>query len=88
MKIKKIYYTKNFEHRAKKLPIALKSEIAKRERLFRENPFNPILKTHKLKGKLKNLWSFSTTFKERILFEFVNKDKVLFFDIGGHEIYE
>jgi mRNA-degrading endonuclease YafQ of YafQ-DinJ toxin-antitoxin module len=88
MKIKKIYYTQNFERKAKKLPRILKSEIQNREKLFRDNPFNPILKTHKLKGKLKNFWSFSIAFKQRILFEFVNKNEILFFDIGGHEVYQ
>lgn len=88
MVIKRIYYTKNFAQKAVELPLNLKSEIVKRERIFRKNPFQPILKTHKLKGKLKNLWSFSITFKHRILFEFVSKNEVLFFDVGGHEIYQ
>jgi len=88
MKIKKIYYTKNFERKVRKLPSVLKSEIEKREQLFIEDPFNPTLKTHKLKSRLKNLWTFSISFKQRILFEFVNKNKVLFFDVGGHEIYD
>ena len=27
--------------------------------LFTKDPFNPSLRTHKLSGKLKDLWSFS-----------------------------
>lgn len=87
MKIKKIHYTKNFAKKAARLPSKLKQEVKTREKLFREDPFHPLLKTHKSKGRLKKLWSFSITFKYRILFEFVDKDEVLFFDIGGHEIY-
>lgn len=87
MSIKKIHYTRHFSVKALRLPYDLKSEIDKKETIFRNDPFDPRLKTHKLKGKLKGLWSFSLTFQHRVLFEFVNKNEVLFFDIGGHEIY-
>lgn len=87
MKIKRIYFTKNFAKKADRLPPRLKKQIEKREKIFRTNPFHPNLKTHKLKGKLQDLWSFSLTHSHRILFEFLNDEEVLFFDIGGHEIY-
>lgn len=88
MRIKKIYYTSNFAKKAAKLPPHLKTQIENKEKLFRENPFYPTLKTHQLKGKLKGLWSFSLTYTHRILFEFVGRDEVLFFDVGTHEIYQ
>lgn len=88
MKIKKIYYTTHFAKKAAKLSRNLTKEVNKREQLFRTNPFHPTLKTHKLKGKLKNCYSFSITYSDRILFEFVADDEVLFYDIGGHEIYK
>lgn len=87
MKIKKVYYTKNFAKKASKLPMGLKSEIEEKENLFRRNVFDPSLKTHKLKGKLSNVWSFSITHKYRVLFLFTVKDEVLFFNVGGHEVY-
>lgn len=87
MGIRTIYYTSNFAKQVKKLPHNLTRQISQREEVFRKDPFHPLLKTHKLSGKLKNLWSFSITFHHRILFEFVDKDKVLFIDVGGHEIY-
>ncbi len=87
MHIKKIYYTSNFARKITRLTAELKSEIDKREVIFRMNPFDHRLKTHKLKRKLKNLWAFSITFHHRILFEFVSKNEVLFFDVGDHEIY-
>ena len=36
---------------------------------FQENPFDPSLKTHKLSGKLKELWSFSIEYNQRVIFE-------------------
>lgn len=87
MLITKIYYSSNFAKKASKLSGNLVKEISKREALFRKDPFSPVLKTHKLKGKLKDLWSFSITYKHRILFETLKENEYLFHDIGGHEIY-
>ena len=55
---------------------------------FCQDPFDPILKTHKLSGKLKGLWSFSIEYDCRVIFEFIEDNKALFIDIGSHdEIY-
>lgn len=58
--------------------------------VFINNPFDNTLKTHKLSGKLKNLWSFSIEFDLRVVFYFTNDKpkKVIFVDIGKHdEVY-
>ena len=56
--------------------------------IFKENPFDSQLKTHKLKGKLKDLFSFSIDYDCRIIFSFYENDKVIFEDIGTHdEVY-
>ncbi len=55
---------------------------------FTINPFDPSLKNHKLSGKLKNLWSFSVDYDERVLFYFTEDEKAVFVDIGSHdEVY-
>lgn len=57
-------------------------------RLFVTDPFNPLLKTHKLSGKLKGLWVFSCLYDCRIIFKFIKKEEVLLIDIGSHdEVY-
>lgn len=56
--------------------------------LFSINPFSPRLRTHKLTGKLEGLWSFGIAFDCRVIFKFLNEDKVLLIDIGSHdEVY-
>jgi len=58
--------------------------------IFLKNPFESKLKTHKLSGKLKDLWSFSIEYDVRIVFYFTNDKpkKVIFVDIGTHdEVY-
>lgn len=87
MRITKIYYTPTFQKNLRKISPQDLEEVGQRERLFRENPFDPKLKTHKLKGKLSRYWSFSISYSQRILLRFLNKIEVLFVDIGGHEIY-
>jgi len=87
MKIKKFYYEKDFSKSLKKYSSSEKKRIKDKIQLFLNNPFNPSLKTHKLKGKLKNYWSFSITYNLRILFEFIGSQTVGFIDIGTHEIY-
>ena len=53
--------------------------------LFLENPFNPSLETHKLGGKLKNMWAFSLTHSLRVVFTFVEGNSVVLEDIGSHD---
>ena len=55
---------------------------------FTIDPFDQSLKTHKLSGKLKELWSFSVEYDERVLFYFTEDGNVVFVDIGSHdEVY-
>lgn len=65
-------------------------EFWNRLETFTNEPFNAKLKTHKLSGKLKGLWSFSLEEDLRVIFYFT-KDKppkAIFVDIGSHdEVY-
>jgi len=82
-----VRYTTKFYREYKRLPLNIKKQAEKMEKIFRENPFNPILKTHKLTGKLKELWSFSIDYKNRIIFEFASENTVYFLSVGNHQIY-
>ncbi len=82
-----IYRYPRFERSYKKLPAAIQERAEEREQIFRINPFDTRLDTHKLHGRLKDQWSFWITGKIRILFEFDNDD-VIFLDIGDHGIYQ
>lgn len=87
MKIKTVYYSSQFKKSIKKHR-AFKKQIEKRINIFLSDPFNPIIKTHKLTGKLSSYWSFSVDYHVRILFEFIDEETVGFIDIGTHEIYK
>jgi len=83
----KIYYSSKFAREYKHLPKKLKDIAEKREKIFRQNPFNSKLKTHKLTGKLKDFWSFSLDYQYRIIFEFISDKIVWFHAVGTHQIY-
>ena len=53
------------------------------------NPFDPSLKTHKLKGELKEFYSCSLTYEYRIICIFLIQDEtIVLVDIGSHnEVY-
>jgi len=80
-------FERNFRKRFKSKP-QLQEKFWQRVTLFLENPFDSRLKTHKLTGRLKELWSFSVEYDIRVVFYFMTNEKVVFVDIGTHdEVY-
>jgi mRNA-degrading endonuclease YafQ of YafQ-DinJ toxin-antitoxin module len=88
MEIKNIFIHPRFEKSYKELPKTVKNRAKIKEKIFRENPFDPRLKTHKLSGKEKECWAFWVDYKYRIKFIFLSDKEVLFLDIGTHDIYK
>ncbi len=66
----------------------LESRFWEKLEVFTNNPFDPSLRTHKLSGKLKDLWSFSVEYDQRVIFYFIDEGNAVFIDIGNHdEVY-
>lgn len=84
----KVYPSKRFQQSFKKLPTNIQQLAIEKDKAFRLNPYSSQLKTHKLKGKLSKFWSYSVKYNYRVVFEFVDKDSVIYHDIGTHEIYK
>ena len=71
------------------MPPFVRKSFLKKESLFLENPFYPLLETHKLHGKYKEFWAFTVIDQYRIMFAFLDNDAdVGFINIGTHEIYK
>lgn len=84
-----IIYSSKFAREYKKLPGDIKDIAEEQEIIFRKDPFDPRLKTHKLQGKLNGFLAFSIAYKYRIIFEFAKgKETVYFHSVGDHDIYE
>jgi len=84
----KIYYSSKFYKEYRKLPKEIKIQAEKQEKVFRQDPFDPKLKTHHLTGKLKGFWTFSINYQYRIIFEFSGKNIIWFHSVGTHDIYK
>ena len=66
----------------------LENRFWERVAIFKDNPFDPILRTHKLSGSMRDWWSFSVEYDVRVVFSFVEPSRALFVDIGTHdEVY-
>lgn len=83
----RIFFSSKFKRYYKKLSQELKKQAKEKEKIFRKNPFNPGLKTHKLHGKYKDYWSFSISGSYRIMFDFISEKEIVFIDVGDHDIY-
>ena len=84
----KILYLPKFAREYKKLSSRIQDLAEKREQIFRKDPFDPRLKTHRLRGPLEGFWSFSIDYKNRIIFDFAHNKTIRFYSIGDHDIYD
>ncbi len=78
---------------------AVRQHSGRRERIedalrrLSNDPFDPQLRTHKLKGELAGTWACTAEYDCRIVFEFVKNpetasEEILLIDIGTHdEVY-
>lgn len=82
-----IYYTPEFKRDYKKLSKKLQELLKQKGRLFAQEPFHPLLRTHKLTGKLKGLWSFSVDYRNRVIFRFRGSLEVELLRVGDHSVY-
>ena len=84
----KIIYHRKFYKSLKRIPISVIEILQKKEDIFKNNPFDERIRTHKLNGIYKERWSFSINYTYRVIFKFQTKQLVEFIDIGTHEIYK
>lgn len=85
-KADKILYHPNFSAAFRSISPVVREKAVMKEALFCENIFHPLLRTHKLKGRLAGLYSFSVDAQYRILFK-MYKNSVIFLDIDNHDLY-
>lgn len=88
MTIREIKISSVFEKQYKKLPEKIKKLAKEKEKIFRANPFDSRLYTHKLHGKEKELLAFWINYHFRIKFVFLDQETVLFLEVGTHGIYK
>ena len=83
-----IAYTPQFLRMFRKLEKTLQKEAIEKIELFEKDSTHLQLKAHKLKGKLKNRYSFSVNFQTRIVYTSISRTEVAFLAIGDHDVYK
>jgi len=83
----KIKFTAPFLRQLRKLDPDLQEEVAEKVELFELDPNYLSLKVHKLKGRLKDRWSFSVNYKTRIVFQYTSSEEVVLLAVGNHHVY-
>ncbi len=84
----RIYYSAKFEREYRRLPLEIKLLAEEKEKMFRNDPFDPRLHTHKLHGGLKDYWAFQLDQRHRVIFGFAKERVVWFHAVGDHSIYK
>ncbi len=83
-----VNYSKKFLKMFKALDADLQDRVEERIEQFKKKENHKALEVHKLRGDLKDLYSFSVDRKNRILFEYMDtKSEVVLLILGGHDIY-
>ncbi|MCB9806065.1 type II toxin-antitoxin system mRNA interferase toxin, RelE/StbE family [Candidatus Nomurabacteria bacterium] len=82
-----VFFSAKFIKQFGKLEVDLQDEVLEKVELFRIKNNHQTLKAHKLKGELKNYFSFSVNYKIRIIFK-KEKDKYYLLTISDHDIYK
>jgi mRNA-degrading endonuclease RelE of RelBE toxin-antitoxin system len=82
-----IHFSPEFKRAYKKLSKNLQTILKAKGRLFAENPFYPLLHTHKLGGSLSGVWSFSVDYQRRVMFRFLTDQDILLLLVGDHSMY-
>lgn len=83
----RVRYTARFLKSAGRLEKRIAEKLAERDRLFRKNPFDSILDTHKLHGRWKGYWAYSVDYRYRVIFIFGDIKTATYYDVGPHPIY-
>jgi len=88
----RIIYSKKFEVKLGKIirgKNKLLRKVINKIDKFQEDPKYPSLKTHKLTGKMDEIWSFWIEGDLRIIYYWEEDGSVVFADIGTHdEVYK
>ena len=83
-----IALSSRFKKSFRKLHSRIQKKAVEKSAIFKNDPFNFKLDTHKLHGEKKEEWAFSVDYSYRIVLVFLKDGNVVFTDIGTHDIYK
>ena len=83
-----VYFKPTFVRQFKILEEGLQDEALEKIELFKKPKHHKYLKVHKLKGQLKQYYSFSVNYKTRIVFQYLSNNKAVLLAVGDHAVYK
>jgi len=84
----KLIYTNRFLKSAKKLPLKIQDKLGSKLEILQENPFNSLLHTKPLTGRLVGFYSFRITRDWRVIFLFIDSKTVKLINVAHRkEVY-
>jgi addiction module RelE/StbE family toxin len=85
-----IKFSKTFVKQRNKAPEKIQKILDKKIKMFMDNPRNPLLNLHKLKGVLKDYHSINITGDWRAILKITKNNKIILFMIMGthSELYK
>lgn len=81
-----VRFSAKFKKQYKKLPIKLQKQTKQRIEIWKQDPSNPKLRLHKLKGELSHLYSINVTGDVRAIYEIIDNEVYLYQMIGTHSL--
>ena len=84
----KISLKPSFVRQARGLDEELIDLLKNKIKLLQNREHHRLLKVHKLHGKFSNYYSFSLSYKMRVVFTFQSKDELVLYYVGDHDIYK
>ena len=79
-------FERKFERYKSQLPRIENDKLKKKLEIFKEDIFDKQLKTHKLRGNLRDYYAFSISYSNRIVFKLLKGGGVYFVEIGSHDV--
>lgn len=83
-----LIYLPAFLRKIKKCDQSLQEEIKAKIIQFKNRENHEQLKLHKLKGALGEYYSFSVTYKHRVVFLWEDKNTAVLLSVGDHDVYK
>ena len=80
----KIRFHKDFEKRYEKLTKKEQEKTRRKLELFLENPFDPRLNNHPLRGRYTDYRSINITGDIRAVYKFIREKECIFVIVGRH----
>ncbi|MBI4068353.1 hypothetical protein HY413_03020 [Candidatus Kaiserbacteria bacterium] len=83
-----IAITPSLDHKVRKIDPLLREEVFDVIDKLKDQKNHKSLKVHKLHGKAKGLYAASVDYQHRLIFQWVQQNRILLLDFGNHSVYE